>query len=221
MISRGALHLYLLDLTLVPPTLPLSPDEIERASRFVYERDRRRFQHARAWLRILLGRYLGRPPLSLTFSYGPQGKPLLPGITFNLSHSEERGLLAIWDGESVGVDIEWVGRSLQPAELIPSVASRTEATYLQGLDPTAQREAFFRLWTRKEAVIKAEGQGLQIPLTSLSVLTTATGEPLASPLTVQVSGRHWHVIDLKVGASFAAAVALSAPPSAIKWLRID
>lgn len=159
----------------------LSDDERARQQRFVSEELRRRFLAARAGLRMLLGRHLDRDPRSLAFATGEFGKPRLVGtdqIHFNLSHSEERAVLAISDAE-VGIDLErarpiehvdLAKRYFHPNEVAAITASRDEAE---------QRRAFFLVWTLKEAVVKALGTGLSTPLDSFEVAIAASRPRLA------------------------------------------
>jgi 4'-phosphopantetheinyl transferase len=162
----------------------LSPDEHERVARFVFARDRRRFVVARAMLRSILARYLGWLPQEIGFQYEPHGKPRLRvadsgiGLEFNLAHSYELVLCAVSRGRQVGVDIE----RLQPVadlEQLAAVAfSHTEQATLSALAGEQQLIGFFNCWTRKEAYVKARGDGLLMPLNEFDV-SLAPGEPVA------------------------------------------
>jgi 4'-phosphopantetheinyl transferase len=150
----------------------LSADELDRASRFYFERDRERYIVARGVLRTLLGQYLGRPPASLQFVYGEHGKPALaregalPPVYFNLGHSESLALIAITRVGEVGIDVEKI-RDLPDWEGVAEAAfSPRELARLKACPPERRRDEFFRAWTRQEAVLKALGTGLgaaQIP----------------------------------------------------------
>jgi len=160
----------------------LSPDERDRASRFYFERDRRRFTVARGSLRAILSGYLKMDPQSILLDYGPQGKPFLAsaasGIKFNVAHSGELALIAVSLERELGVDVEFV-RSLNFAEQIPErFFSQREAAALRALPAHLAEDAFFACWTRKEAYIKARGGGLSIPLDSFEV-SLAPGKPAA------------------------------------------
>ncbi len=160
----------------------LSADEAERAARFRFDRHRRRFTVGRGVLRQLLGRYLGVDPAQIAFRYGHRGKPELAEgspagrLHFNLSHSEELALYALTWGRELGVDVE----QIRPLEDLEQIAERFFAAGERGVlravpDPLKAR-AFFNCWTRKEAYIKAVGEGLALPLDSFEV-TLAPGEP--------------------------------------------
>jgi 4'-phosphopantetheinyl transferase len=150
-------------------TLPLelallSPEERERAARFRFETDRRRFIACRAAVRRLLGAELGRPPESLTFVYGPHGKPALSGETslrFNVAHSGPLALLALTDGIELGVDIEAIRPDLATSEVAATVFTGAERAQLLGPNRV---DRFFQLWTRKEAYLKAIGEGFASPI---------------------------------------------------------
>lgn len=158
----------------------LSPAELARAERFVSPHDHRRFVHAHAAVRRLLGEVLGRAPASLRFVEGPRGKPALApasGVAFNLSHSGEHALVAIAaDAGEVGVDIEVPRERVDHAALAASVFSPAERAELAALPDGERRAAFFRGWARKEAFIKAIGLGLGRALDSFDV-ALADGAP--------------------------------------------
>lgn len=148
----------------------LSPEEIARAERLRQGRHRRRHIVAHARLRTVLGALVGLAPADLRFTYGPHGKPHLPGgPAFSLSHSGDRFVLAIARGGRVGIDVE-VQRPVPRMErLVETRFSPGEVRHMQEL-PTGDREAaFFRIWTLKEAWLKALGTGLATRLASFTV----------------------------------------------------
>jgi len=149
----------------------LSFDERNRAGKFHADVDRRRFIASRGILRTLLGRYFAIAPQSVTFSYGPNGKPALPGceLHFNLSHSFGRALFAFGSQSPLGVDLELVRTLPDLVQLGASVFSPTEAKAFATIDAREQPASFFKCWTRKEALIKALGTGLSYPLEQFSV----------------------------------------------------
>ena len=166
----------------------LSTDEKARADRFVFRRDRNHFVGTRGILRELLGRYLSRSPEDLQFDYGVLGKPSLrreifkQSIQFNVSHSHGLALLAFTVGRNLGVDVEFVRSGFASEEIADRYFSPSEVAELRVLSPSLREEGFFLCWTRKEAYIKARGEGLQIPLDSFHVsLTPRKPERLQSP----------------------------------------
>jgi 4'-phosphopantetheinyl transferase len=200
----GSVHVWSAALDPPPARLDvlagyLSPDERARADRFHFPRDRRRYLAARGTLREILGAYLERAPAALAFAYGPQGKPALDppdaaGLDFNLSHSADIALFALARGRPVGVDVE-AARDLAD---MPGVAARVmtaaELAAFEALPEDARPPAFFALWTRKEAYMKATGAGFTLPPQSFAV----DGLPAAG----------WTLRDLPVGEGFAACVAV-------------
>ena len=149
----------------------LSPDEFERGSRFRFEKDRLNYVFARGLLRLIAGQYLERAPGQIEFSYGEQGKPKIDDadFSFNLSHSNDMVVYAISRFETVGIDIEWTGRKVETEEVARQFFSKREFESLTELSPLEQNHAFFNIWTRKEALIKAIGQGLSFPLDQFEV----------------------------------------------------
>jgi 4'-phosphopantetheinyl transferase len=140
----------------------LSEDEVSRAGRLVFERDRRRFRAGRLALRRLLSRYVGRPAASLVLATGVGGKPYLPdhAIEFNVSHSENAWICAIACGAPVGVDVEVLRAVPDCLALARHHFSRAEADALAAV-PAQQRDlAFLTCWTRKEAYLKLLGLGI-------------------------------------------------------------
>lgn len=156
----------------------LTEDERDRARRFLFERDRNHFIAGRGILRELLGKYLSRPPAELKFRYGPQGKPTLSGqksqqsVRFNLSHSHGLAVFAFSLDRELGVDLELVRSDVATEEIASRYFSARELAEFRLVPPHLRAEAFFLCWTRKEAFVKARGEGLHIPLDSFSVSLT-------------------------------------------------
>ncbi len=156
--------------------------ERERASRFKMERIRNQFIAARAQLRIVLGRYLGSAPADVPITYEPSGKPILKAngaasLHFNVSHSETLAVFAVTRRGRIGVDIE-CHKSIPNAELlVERFFSQHDCDRFKQLPEHERLNAFFRAWTRKEAVLKAIGLGVQ-RLDQCDV-TFRTGEPEA------------------------------------------
>jgi 4'-phosphopantetheinyl transferase len=180
----------------------LSADEHQRARQFRFSHLTQRFVAARAALRAILGRYTGIAPADLVFTYTARGKPALDvtprrAVAFNLSHSGDIGLCAVTAGRDVGVDVERLREDHNPFDSIAPYFSVLERATLQGLDPRARREACYVCWTRKEAFLKARGDGLSIPLDAFDV-SCAPSEP-ARILAVRgpaADRRQWTVFDV-------------------------
>jgi 4'-phosphopantetheinyl transferase len=193
----------------------LSPDEREKAARFYFDKDRKQFVQARAALRFILSAYLQVDPQTLEFSYGPQGKPALAnehvdnGLRFNLSRREGLALIAVTRGREIGVDVELVAADLPVFEIAETTFSEAELTTLHNLPEDLRVAGFFNCWTRKEAYVKARGEGLSFPLKNFNVSLT----PGAAAQLIHVRDNldavdRWTLQDVPVGDSYAAALAV-------------
>jgi 4'-phosphopantetheinyl transferase len=162
----------------------LSADETARSLRFDSAQLRRRFVAGRARLRTILGEHVGRDPRALAFVHNPFGKPSLaeaPAVHFSLSHSEDQAILAISETCELGADIERI-RAFDHLDLARRFFHPNEVAALERLtSDDTQSRAFFQAWTLKEAIVKALGQGLSIPLDAFEV-------SLAAPCPSLVSG---------------------------------
>jgi 4'-phosphopantetheinyl transferase len=157
----------------------LAEDEWARAHRFRFEQHRRQYVVGRGALRTLLGAYLGERPEAIRFRYGPRGKPFLdaPGdLQFNLSNSHEMALVGFVRGPEIGVDIEYLKPMPDCEPISERFFSESERRVLRGIPGRAKELAFFNCWTRKEAYLKAVGEGLAAPLDSFDV-TLAPDDP--------------------------------------------
>ena len=193
----------------------LTDDEVDRANRFVFERDRQRFIAARGTLRSILSRYIPIAPGQLRFNYNPYGKPLLASefssylLNFNLTHSGSMALYAITRGMEIGVDVEQVRSNFEYEEIAERFFSANEAAVLRTVPTEKKLEAFYDCWTRKEAYIKAHGKGLSLPLDSFDV-SFAPGEPPMLLITRDEpqESSHWTLVDLKPGPGYVGALAV-------------
>ena len=193
----------------------LADDEQRRAERFHFDRDRRRFIVSHGMLRLIIGEYMDIAPERLQFYSGHRGKPYLikrPGniqLQFNLTHSKEIALCAFTCGPEIGIDVEYV-RDMPDAEKIALTNfSSKENEMLQSLPQYQRQEAFFNCWVRKEAYIKAIGDGLYHALDRFDV-SLAPGEP-ARLLSVEGStalASGWFMKSLTPEDGYVAALAL-------------
>ncbi|MEO8163817.1 MAG: 4'-phosphopantetheinyl transferase superfamily protein [Betaproteobacteria bacterium] len=162
----------------------LCEDELARARRFHLERDRRRFIVARGRLRQMLAQRLGIQPQAVELSYGAHGKPFLAGGSatmdwrFNVSHSRDIAVFAFCRGREIGIDVEAIHRVYCADTIAQQFFSRNEVQAYLALDPRDKEAGFFNCWTRKEAFIKAIGDGLHYPLDSFDV-SVSPHEPAA------------------------------------------
>ena len=218
--SPGRVHLWLLATGSLPPgeraalCALLSPEERRRCGRFRLAADRERHALARGLARRLLGRYCEADPRELCFRYGPWGKPELSGrraVSFNLSHAGSHVLAGFAaPGDSLGVDIEPL-RPLKDLDGLLACLHCRERLGLARLDGPARTTAFLRLWTCKEAVVKALGQGLSRPLDSFAFDLSPRGEPVPRRLPSAPGGWSLWRFDARPGLSCAAALAHDGP----------
>ena len=199
----------------------LSPGERARAGRFLRPADRARFTASHAALRLILARALGVGAESIAFSAGPAGKPELAGPTqgrlaFNLSHSGACALVGLAQDAGIGVDVEAIRPLPDALRIARAQFAPDEAAALAALPPEAMEAAFFGLWTRKEAVVKALGAGLSLPLAGFSVSLP----PAAPRLLRMADGGGWTLADVAAGSDCAATVAVRATGAAIATHRL-
>lgn len=193
----------------------LSPDECARADRFHFARDRHRFIVARGSLRTILGAYLKKDPDQLGFSYSRYGKPALADETggnylnFNLSHANELALIAVTRERGIGVDIEFIRPQFASEEIAERFFSDNEVAALRALPRAVQSQAFFNCWTRKEAYIKAIGEGMSMPLNQFHVsLEPGSAAALLGNLRDAQEVSRWSLQELTPGPGYVAAVAV-------------
>jgi 4'-phosphopantetheinyl transferase len=222
-ISAGEVHLFSTSLDdWQPHTFSglLTDDEIVRSDRFKFDRDRHRYIVGRGLLRCVLAGYFGRDPAALRFRYTQYGKPLLddPRLSFNLSHSEDRALFAVAPGFEVGVDVEVMNSSLADEAVAERFFTRREVADLNAVSPGDRTRAFLTCWTRKEAYIKARGEGLSLPLHEFDV-TLRPGEEPRLRWTAWSSSepRTWRLVDVSAEeGGYVAAVAARSPSVGIR-----
>lgn len=209
----------------------LSADETARAERFHFDRDRQGFITGRAALRRVLAHYLEADPAALGFSYGPAGKPSLfeppegQELNFNLSHSAGWGLLAVTRGREIGVDLERIRSSDDLAAVARRFFARDEVAALADIDPALFEQAFFACWTRKEALLKAFGAGLSLPLDGFCVsLDPREPARLISTAFRPAEVRRWSLVDIDLGAplkqDFRAALAVEGTSPECRYFRL-
>jgi len=191
----------------------LSPDESTRAARFHFAVDRQRFVAARAVLRTILAGYLTADPKGLSFSYSKKEKPSLgpgqadSGVTFNVSHSGGIALFAFARRREIGIDVEQVRRDFDVEAIAKRFFSTREQEQLAALPKESRFEAYFRCWTRKEAYIKATGDGLSLPLHQFDVsIAEDDSDALLCTRPDNSEATLWRLRDIPAGAGYVAAL---------------
>ncbi len=202
----------------------LSADEIARAHRFVFARDRERFIAGRGRLREILATRLAMPPAGLVFSYSETGKPNIgtraAELQFNLSHSAGLAALVVTEGIELGVDIEQV-RPLKE-DIATRFFSPREVAYLKSLSEAEQLPAFYRCWTRKEAVLKATGEGLRRALNSFDVAFAADAPARVDRMEGEANPvRDWRLVAFDPADGLAGAIACRTGGAEVELRRGD
>ena len=201
----------------------VSEDELARGARYAFDRDRGRFLVTRAVLRSVLARYLETSPSALEFTYGVRGKPALTGrcgraaLTFNVSRSHDLALLAVARSDHVGVDLERIRRVADSDLIAGGSFAPAENAVLRLLPPADRRRAFFACWTRKEAYLKAIGEGLGFPTQAFAV----TVDPNEPARLLQVDGDpeaplRWTLCELRPATGYLGALAVEEPEAAVR-----
>ncbi len=212
-LTPDEVHVWALRLDCSPTELEelratLSPAELDRAARFRFERHRHRFVAARGLLRSCLGSYLNMEAREVGFVYGARGKPGLgkSELEFNLAHSEELALLAVSGSGPVGVDVEWLRLPDDADELVARFFSARESALFTSLPDEEKANAFFNLWTRKEALLKATGEGIGYALNRVEV-SFLPGDP--AKLLSSAEAASWKLTHLNPAEGFVGALAVS------------
>ena len=205
----------------------LSSDEIARADRFRFAKDRNHFIAARGVLRTLLSAYLGINSDELRFSYAEKGKPSLEesqqcAINFNLAHSHGMAIYAFSSGREVGVDLEYLREDLAGEKIAERFFSPREIEILKNVPAELRKEAFFNCWTRKEAYIKARGEGLSMPLDEFDV-SFAPGEPAALLLnhTEPAEVTRWSMRSIPMPSGYVAALVVEGQDWWLKTFALE
>jgi 4'-phosphopantetheinyl transferase len=190
--------------------------ERSRADRFVHAASRDDFVVAHGVLRHLLGRYTGKEARDLRFSSGPNGKPTLeaPGsehrvVSFNMTHSQGRALIAVSDGREVGIDLEKIKPDVKALAIAQRYFASAELAAIEGAPAPLQAGTFFRYWVAKEALLKGQGVGLRFPIDEFEVQFDA--RDLSARVRIREPSRlsgDWTVQILPVEAGWAGALAV-------------
>lgn len=206
----------------------LSADEKTRAERFYFERDRARYIVGRGLLRKILGAYLGLDPAWIELRYGPYGKPALKvgdlnhTLEFNLAHSADRALYAFCWNRALGVDLEHVRPMENQDDFAAQIFAASESALITSLDADQKQQAFFTIWTCKEAFFKASGDGLTKPIADAEITVDVGGT--ASLLSIagdpqQANG--WRLETFQPAASYQAALAFRGETCKISFQQAE
>ncbi|MGR9072610.1 MAG: 4'-phosphopantetheinyl transferase family protein [Gammaproteobacteria bacterium] len=192
----------------------LDESERLRAERLKIEKSRRQFVIGRGILRQLLAPHLDILPENIRISQSEHGKPYIPGnrhgLSFNVSHSGNRLAVAIGSGCDIGVDIEYWRQEINCGELVRRYFAQAEIRFWESIPESGRLKAFYELWTRKEAFVKAVGRGISLGLDQCVV---SGGRPVCFERVPEVYGRacDWKLIDLKMSGQYSGAITANDP----------
>lgn len=216
-LTDGEIHVWRIDLNQESSGVSaffemLSPDEKQKAEKYRFEKDRNHFAAARGSLRKILGVYLGVSPDQICFSYNRFGKPFLDAknhqIRFNVSHSRGVALFAVTSGREIGIDIEFINNDFAVLKTAEKIFSPNETSTLKNLPSNLQTTAFFSVWTRKEAILKAIGEGFSYSPKQFTVSVIAEERETLSFANDFHKVRHWSLTTLPTEPDYTAALAV-------------
>ena len=230
-IAKEDVHVWKASLDRDPSALDsfrqtLAPDEQIRADRFRLKKHRDRFIIGRGVLRTILGMYLDRHPDQFRFRYTRYGKPELTAeegaLSFNLSHSRDLALYAVTQEREIGVDVEFIREDINLLGIAKRFFSEREYAQLQALPESSQLQTFFDCWTRKEAFIKAKGEGFSLPLHQFDVSITP-GRPAALLRAAwnPDEAALWSLNSLAPATGYAAALAVEGKHWNLRYWNFD
>lgn len=218
-LDNNQVHIWTINLNISPEQenemyALLSSDEEERADNFRFPHHRQRFVVARGALRQIIALYLNIYPKNVVFGYTKHDKPFLKEpalpLEFNITHSHDLAVCALTLNHPIGVDIERVQLDDKTA-VAKRFFSRHEVAELANAPAEERRAGFYRIWSRKEAVIKAIGKGLAVPLSSFSVKLSDESQ------SIELENNTWYIYHLSVASGYQSAVATDYPVGAISY----
>lgn len=229
-LSADDVHVWLAkldDFSVDSLKLLLREDELTRAAPFHFEKDRNHFIVARAWLRKLLAAYLGVGPRELRFSYAEKGKPAQEesqrsSLSFNLAHSGGMAIYAFSHHREIGVDLEFMREDLADEKIAERFFSAREIEDLRSLPAELRKRAFFDCWTRKEAYIKARGDGLSMSLDEFDVsFVPGSDAALLRNYKNPTEVARWSMKSLTVPEGYVAALVAEGQDWKLKSFAVD
>jgi 4'-phosphopantetheinyl transferase len=196
----------------------LDPDETARAARFYFEPDRRQFIVARGVLRCLLCSRLGVRPRDVHLWYGLHGKPRVDGsLAFSVAHSAGFVAIAISSGGDIGIDVEKIDPAIEAMQIAEAFYSRSETESLRRLHGAERVQSFFRCWARKEAYLKAIGDGLSRALGDFDVAVGPTERSALLRVRWDPSEvDRWYLSDLPLHPAYACTLAVEHGPVGLR-----
>lgn len=199
----------------------LSNSELQQADSFRFDKGRERFILGRGMMRAVIGRVIGTAARDVVLNFSGQGKPHLPdadAVQFNLSHSGELIILAVTRSAQIGVDVEAFRHLPRRDQIAKGILGSDELSRYEALSDSQRQTAFFTIWTRKEAIVKAVGRGLCFPLTDVEVSYSSDARVLRFGDHV-ADAVPWHLNRLDCPDGYVGALATSLPTGEISCHR--
>ena len=232
-LNRDEVHVWCVNLNVLDLDINclkhiLSKEENDKADSFHFKDDRENYIGRHAILRKILGRYLSLEPNNINFSYRSHGKPSLSNysngdkIHFNLSHSKGLVLYAMTRGREVGIDVERIIPGIMDEQFISNVFSQKELYSIQSLPMDMRTNALFQNWTRKEAFIKALGQGLSYDLKRIDVSAALGEKSIISNRNSDADNSYcWSLRDIELGPGYAGSIVVEGYNWALKCWKLE
>lgn len=223
-LSKAELHVWIVTVP-APPVVAnltkiLSPDEVARAERYRKPESAATFIASRAMLRMLLAEYLATIPSSIRFAYSATGRPSVEhprtDIDVSIAHSANAILIGATRCRCVGVDIEFISPAFDFSEVVASAFGQEEQRFLDSVRDSQRRRLFFTLWTAREALAKACGAGLTVPLSELGL--SLKHSPDGAVQVMHNNAEPYQCVVLTPLHNYAAAVAYTGPACATRLL---
>ncbi|NWJ47673.1 MAG: 4'-phosphopantetheinyl transferase superfamily protein [Chloroflexi bacterium] len=230
-LQENEVQVWKIELTQARLLLPLfneylTSEEIERAKRYRRIQDGERFIIARGLLRHLLGQYLNENPTKIKLSTLAHGKPALSQTTyqkpveFNISHSGELALLAFSTEMRLGIDLEQINIAIEYSSIARNFFSVSEIRLLEELPLSEKPKYFFRLWTIKEAYLKACGKGLTFPLDQVEIVPAPSQNMVYFTIKTPTPNlQYWKVCELKPDEGYCGALAVDGNDWALRCFK--
>ena len=201
----------------------LDAHDRERAARFRFAEDRARYVLGRALVRKCLGHYLAQTPETIELAYTGRGRPYFPldeTLQFSITHARDWVAIALTANARVGIDLEFMERKLNLAELAERILSADDFRAFQALPEPEKEPVFFRVWTRKEAYLKARGEGISEGLQQISVSFAADETTFLTDSRDESAAHKWRAYALDVPAGYAGALACDDSAKRIDFQRV-
>ena len=201
----------------------LSVEEQIQANNYYTKSLRDQYITSHGILRRILSNYTKQSPVNVEFTYNEYGKPFLKdsNIQFNMSHSHDMVGFAIALDCRVGIDIELHNDNLDVQELNDLVLTSTESQYLSNFKSQEKLKLFYHLWTKKEALVKATGQGLSYPMNTIEAIDLSSGQGIFLANETDGLQQEWYCYELQTPRNYSSSIAIDRKIDKIIYLDVN